>query len=132
MGYLTGGLGIGLLLLGGAFKFYYDSAQSTIESLQVQLTTSVANTDKLKTVIEEQNENLEQTLANHELIVGQFERMQKQTAEYQEEADRLKRKFAKHDLNHLSMRKPGLIQSIINKGTEGVRKEFTSISNPNL
>ena len=132
MGYLTGGLGIGLLLLGGAFKLYYDSSQSTIDNLQTQLTTSVANTEKLKTVIEEQNEELKQTLANHELIVGQFERMQKQTAEYQQEADRLKRKFAEHDLNHLSMRKPGLIQSIINKGTEGVRKEFASISDPNL
>ncbi len=100
MGYLTGGLGIGLLLLGGAFKLYYDSSQSTIDSLQTQLTTSVANTEKLKTVIEDQNEELKQTLANHELVVGQFERIQKENGEAQKEAERLKRKFAEHDLNH--------------------------------
>jgi len=132
MGYLTGGLGIGLLLLGGAFKLYYDSSRSTIDSLQTQLTTSVANTEKLKTVIEDQNEELKQTLANHELIVGQFERIQRENGEAQKEAERLKRKFAEHDLNHLSMRKPGLIQAIINKGTEGVRKEFASITSPDL
>ena len=132
MGYLTGGLGIGLLLLGGAFKLYYDSSQSTIDNLQTQLTTSVANTEKLKTVIEDQNEELKQTLANHELMVGQFERIQRENSEAQKEAERLKRKFAEHDLNHLSMRKPGLIQAIINKGTEGVRKEFASITSPDL
>ena len=128
MGYLTGGLGIGLLLLGGAFKLYYDSSQSTIDSLQTQLTTSVANTERLKTVIEDQNEELKQTLANHELIVGQFERMQKESIEAQETVDRMKASLARHNLNEISLRKPKLLQTILNKGTERVADEFNTLT----
>tara|TARA_R100000697_G_scaffold35184_1_gene46753 strand:- start:735 stop:1130 length:396 start_codon:yes stop_codon:yes gene_type:complete len=128
MGYLTGGLGIGLLLLGGAFKLYYDSSQSTIDSLQTQLTTSVANTEKLKTVIEDQNEELKQTLANHELIVGQFERMQKENIEAQETVDRMKASLARHNLNEISLRKPKLLQTILNKGTKRVADEFNTLT----
>ena len=128
MGYLAGGLGIGLLLLGGAFKLYYDSSQSTIDSLQTQLTTSVANTEKLKTVIEDQNEELKQTLANHELIVGQFERMQKENIEAQETVDRMKASLARHNLNEISLRKPKLLQTILNKGTERVADEFNTLT----
>ena len=128
MGYLTGGLGIGLLLLGGAFKLYYDSSQSTIDSLQTQLTTSVANTERLKTVIEEQNEELKQTLANHELIVGQFERMQKENIEAQETVDRMKASLARHNLNEISLRKPKLLQTILNKGTKRVADEFNTLT----
>ena len=128
MGYLTGGLGIGLLLLGGAFKLYYDSSQSTIDNLQTQLTTSVANTEKLKTVIEDQNEELKQTLANHELMVGQFERMQKENIEAQETVDRMKASLARHNLNEISLRKPKLLQTILNKGTERVADEFNTLT----
>jgi len=128
MGYLTAGLGIGLLLLGGAFKLYYDSSQSTIDSLQTQLTTSVANTEKLKTVIEDQNEELKQTLANHELIVGQFERMQKENIEAQETVDRMKASLARHNLNEISLRKPKLLQTILNKGTKRVADEFNTLT----
>ena len=128
MGYLAGGLGIGLLLLGGAFKLYYDSSQSTIDNLQTQLTTSVANTEKLKTVIEDQNEELKQTLANHELIVGQFERMQKENIEAQETVDRMKASLARHNLNEISLRKPKLLQTILNKGTKRVADEFNTLT----
>ena len=128
MGYLAGGLGIGLLLLGGAFKLYYDSSQSTIDSLQTQLTTSVANTERLKTVIEDQNEELKQTLANHELIVGQFERMQKENIEAQETVDRMKASLARHNLNEISLRKPKLLQTILNKGTKRVADEFNTLT----
>ena len=128
MGYLTGGLGIGLLLLGGAFKLYYDSSQSTIDSLQTQLTTSVANTERLKTVIEDQNEELKQTLENHELIVGQFERMQKENIEAQETVDRMKASLARHNLNEISLRKPKLLQTILNKGTKRVADEFNTLT----
>tara|TARA_Y100001951_G_scaffold54166_1_gene42939 strand:- start:390 stop:785 length:396 start_codon:yes stop_codon:yes gene_type:complete len=128
MGYLAAGLGIGLLLLGGAFKLYYDSSQSTIDSLQTQLTTSVANTEKLKTVIEDQNEELKQTLANHELIVGQFERMQKENIEAQETVDRMKASLARHNLNEISLRKPKLLQTILNKGTKRVADEFNTLT----
>ena len=49
----------------------------------------------------------------------------------QAEADRLKKKFAEQDLQHLSLRKPGLIERIINNGTKKVAQEFSSLTDPN-
>ena len=89
MGYISGGLGIALLLLGGAFKLYFDSSQGKIMGLTTQLETSKQNQLKLESTIQEQNENLERTIANHQLIVGQMEKMTVKNQEYQAEADRL-------------------------------------------
>ena len=38
--------------------------------------------------------------------------------------------FARHNLNMLSIRKPGLIEKIINKGTVKVNEELAAITDP--
>ena len=131
MGYISGGLGIALLILAGAFKLYFNSSQDKIMGLTTQLETSKQNQLKLESTIQEQNESLERTIANHQMIVGQMEKMTVKNQEYQAEADRLKKKFAEHDLQHLSLRKPGLIERIINNGTQKVATEFASLTDPN-
>ena len=131
MGYISGGLGIALLIMCGIFKVYFDRSQEQITDLTTQLETSKQNQLKLESTIAEQNENLEQTIANHQMIVGQIEKLTVQNQESQAEADRLKKKFAEHDLQHLSLRKPGLIERIINNGTQKVATEFNSLTDPN-
>ena len=131
MGYISGGLGIALLLLGVAFKLYFDSSLEKISGLTTQLETSKQNQLKLESTIAEQNENLEQTIANHQLMVGQMERLTVANQESQAEADRLKRKFAEHDLQHLALRKPALVQRALNNGTQKVAQEFSALTDPN-
>ena len=99
--------------------------------LTTQLETSKQNQLKLETTIAEQNENLEQTIANHQLMVGQMERLTVANQESQAEADRLKRKFAEHDLQHLALRKPALVQRALNNGTQKVAQEFSALTDPN-
>ncbi len=130
MGYISGGLGIALLLLGGAFKLYFDSSQEKISGLTTQLETSKQNQLKLESTIQEQNENLERTIANHQLIVGQMEKMTVKNQEYQAEADRLKKKFAEHDLQHLALRRPDTIARLINRATQKVNSEFSTLTDP--
>ena len=130
MGYISGGLGIALLILAGAFKLYFDSSQEKILGLTTQLETSKQNQLKLESTIAEQNENLEQTIANHQLMVGQMESLTVANQESQAEADRLKRKFAEHDLQHLALRKPALVQRALNNGTQKVAQEFSAITDP--
>ena len=130
MGYISGGLGIALLILAGAFKLYFDSSQEKILGLTTQLETSKQNQLKLESSIAEQNENLEQTIANHQLMVGQMERLTVANQESQAEADRLKRKFAEHDLQHLALRKPALVQRALNNGTQKVAQEFSALTDP--
>ena len=75
---LSAGLGLALLLLAGSFKMYYDKTQAEIESFHLQLEQSIQNQKMLEGTIEQQNENLKQTVENHELMISQVERLQKE------------------------------------------------------
>tara|TARA_E500000305_G_C3971157_1_gene211996 strand:+ start:538 stop:954 length:417 start_codon:yes stop_codon:yes gene_type:complete len=125
---LSAGLGLIIILLAGAFKMYYDKSQAEIKSFHLQLEKSIQNQKKLKGTIEQQNENLKQTVENQELMVAQVERLTKENQQAQEEVDDIRKKFSKHNLNVLSMKKPGLIEKIINKGTATVGKELEQIT----
>jgi len=61
-------------------------------------------------------------------MVAQVERLTKENQQAQEEVDDIRKKFSKHNLNVLSMKKPGLIEKIINKGTATVGKELEQIT----
>ena len=43
----------------------------------------------------------------------------------------MRQTFARHNLNMLSVRKPGLIEKIINRGTVKVNEELATITDPN-
>ena len=65
------GLGIALVLLAGAFKLYYDKSQAELDSFQIRLEQSIQNQKTLEGTIEEQNNNLKQTIENHNLMIAQ-------------------------------------------------------------
>ena len=127
---LSAGLGLALLVVTGAFKLYYDKSQAELESFHLKLEQSIQNQKTLEKTIESQNENLKETIENQKLMVAQVERLTKQNQEAQEEVDDIRKKFAKHDLNVLSLRKPGLIENIVNRGTRAVGAEFEKLTNP--
>ena len=70
---LSAGLGLALLLLAGSFKMYYDKTQAEIESFHLQLERSIQNQKMLEGTIDQQNENLKETIENHELMISQEE-----------------------------------------------------------
>ena len=47
-----------------------------------------------------------------------------------EEVDDIRKKFAKHRLDVLTLRKPKLIEKIINRGTADVLKNLETITDP--
>ena len=49
----------------------------------------------------------------------------------EKEVTDMRQTFARHNLNMLSIRKPGLIEKIINKGTVKVNEELADITDPN-
>ena len=125
---ISAGLGLVLALTLGAFKLYYDKSQSELDAFQIRLEQSIQNQKTLESTIEEQNENLKQTIQNHDLMLSQVERLQKENMEAQNEVTRIKKKFSKHDLNVLSMRKPLLMEKIVNKATQKVGEELEQIT----
>ena len=62
----------------------------------------------------------------------QINLLQAANAKAQEEVSNLKSKFDKHNMNVLSLRKPKLIENIINRGTREVLSELETITNPTV
>jgi uncharacterized protein (UPF0335 family) len=127
---LSIGLGIALVLLAGSFKMYYDKSQAELDAFQIRLERSIQNQKTLESTIEDQNDNLKQTIANHDLMLAQVERLQKENIKAQNEVTDIRKKFSRHSLDVLSVRKPKLIENIINKGTKQVLNDLKTITNP--
>ena len=125
---LSIGLGIALFAVTGAFKLYYDKSQSELDSFQIRLEQSIQNQKTLEGTIEEQNNNIKKTIENHNLMISQVERLQKENIEAQNEVARIKKKISEHDLNVLSMKKPLLVEKIVNRATQKVGKELEQIT----
>jgi uncharacterized protein (UPF0335 family) len=125
---ISAGLGLGLLLLAGSFKMYYDKTQAEIESFHLQLERSIQNQKMLEGTIEQQNENLKETIQNHELMISQVERLQKENMVAQNEVTDIRKKFSRHSMDVLSIRKPKLIENIINRGTKSVLNDLKVIT----
>tara|TARA_Y100000004_G_scaffold52419_1_gene58119 strand:- start:224 stop:664 length:441 start_codon:yes stop_codon:yes gene_type:complete len=125
---LSAGLGLALLLLAGSFKMYYDKTQAEIESFHLQLEQSIQNQKTLESTIEEQNDNLKQTIKNHDLLLSQVERLQKENMMAQNEVTDIRKKFSRHSMDVLSIRKPKLIENIINRGTKSVLNDLKVIT----
>ena len=125
---LSVGLGVALVLVSGAFKMYYDKSQAEVDSFHIRLEQSIQNQKTLEGTIEKQNKNLEQTIQNHKLMVAQVERLQKENMVAQNEVTDIRKKFSKHSIDVLSIRKPQLIQNIINRGTKTVLNDLKQIT----
>ena len=127
---LSAGLGLALLLLAGSFKMYYDKTQAEIKSFHLQLEKSIQNQKTLESTIEKQNENLKETIKNQDLMIAQVERLQKENMMAQNEVTDIRKKFSRHSMDVLSIRKPKLIENIINRGTKSVLDDLKSITDP--
>tara|TARA_Y100001973_G_C5148344_1_gene306683 strand:- start:584 stop:1021 length:438 start_codon:yes stop_codon:yes gene_type:complete len=127
---ISAGLGLALALTLGAFKFYYDKSQAELDAFQIRLERSIQNQKLLESTIEEQNDNLKQTIKNHDLMLAQVERLQRENIEAQNEVTDIRKKFSRHSLDVLSVRKPKLIENIINRGTKQVLNDLKTITNP--
>ena len=109
---------------------YYDKSQAELDAFQIRLERSIQNQKTLESTIEDQNDNLKQTIANHDLMLAQVERLQKENIKAQNEVTDIRKKFSRHSLDVLSVRKPKLIENIINKGTKQVLNDLKTITNP--
>ena len=125
---LSIGLGVALLLLSGAFKMYYDKSQAELDAFHIRLEQSIQNQKTLESTIQDQNEDLKQTIENQELMISQVERLQKENMMAQNEVTDIRKKFSKHSIDVLSIREPQLIQNIINRGTKTVLNDLKQIT----
>ena len=124
-------LGLALILSMGAFKLYYDKCEAEKEALATQLQQAMDNQLLLENTIKDQNTQMEEQLAREKEIQGRIQELSTANAEAQEEITEIRGKFARHDLNMLSMTKPALLEKMVNRGTTRVFQDLQDITNPN-
>ena len=125
---LSAGLGLALVILAGSFKMYYDKTQAEIEAFHLQLEQSIQNQKTLESTIEQQNDNLKQAVENQEMMISQVEKLTKENMAAQNEVTDIRKKFSRHSMDVLSIRKPKLIENIINRGTKSVLNDLKVIT----
>ena len=127
---ISAGLGIVLALTLGGFKLYYDKAEAEKENLLVQVRQAQANTELLEKTVAKQNQDLLDQQKRTEEVMQRVTTLSKEHAKAVEEVNEIRKKFAKHNLDVLSLRKPKLIEKIINNGTKGVLQNLEVITDP--
>jgi|TARA_B110000483_G_C18083723_1_gene499103 hypothetical protein len=125
---ISAGLGLALALSLGGFKLYYDKAEAEKLAIAVQLKQSKANQALLETTIDGQNKNLREQKERTEVVLGRIRTLTEEHAESMAEVQSIREKFARHNMDLLSLRKPKLIQKIINKGTKEVLRDLETIT----
>ena len=128
---IAGVLGAALVMCGVSFKVYYDRTEAEKDALQAELQTSINNQQVLENTIRDQNNRIAHAIEAQKQQQEQIQGLQEKNREAPEEVSSLRQKFARHDLNNLSLRKPGLIEMIVNKATKEVGDELAQITDPN-
>tara|TARA_R110002051_G_scaffold109689_2_gene182400 strand:+ start:897 stop:1301 length:405 start_codon:yes stop_codon:yes gene_type:complete len=119
------------LILGGLLFVTIAGSGWYINYLGEQVSTLKGNQIVLETQIQEQNESIERYLEQQKNQQVQLNQLEAEKREAMEDVNRLRKTFAKHDLDKLALAKPGLMQSKINKASARVMSTLEELTNPN-
>ena len=127
---LSAALGVGLILLGGTFKLYYDKTEAEKQALRGELQQAISNQAVLEGEIKAQNDEITRQIAREKENLQKINELTDAARVAEKEVTDMRQTFARNNLNMLSIRKPGLIEKIINKGTVKVNEELAAITDP--
>ena len=128
---ISAALGVALVVAGGAFKMYYDKSEAEKEAMATQLQQAMDNQQRLENAIADQNEQIEKALAEQKASQERIQSLTVENNEANEKVEELRNKFARHDLDMLSIRKPGLVEKLVNRGTAKVFSDLEKLTDPN-
>ena len=118
------------LILGGLLVVTIAGSALYIDYQADQITTLKGNQIVLETEIQKQNESIERFLEQQKNQQVQLDQLESEKRAAMEDVNRLRKTFAKHDLDKLALAKPGLIQNRINKASARVMATLEEITNP--
>ena len=124
-------LGVAVVLWGVAFKLYYDKTEAEKGLLRSELQQAISNQSVLEGEIKTQNDEITRQIAREKENLQKINELTDAARVAEKEVADMRQTFARHNLNMLSIRKPGLIEKIINKGTVKVNEELAAITDPN-
>ena len=102
-----------------------------IDRLQDDIGTLKGNQLILEAKIQEQNEAIETALNNQKKAQTLMASLEKEKQEAMRDVNRLRKTFARHDLDELALTKPELMQGKINKASKRVLENLEKLTDPN-
>ena len=109
---------------------HYDKSQAEKEAMATQLQQAMDNQQRLENAIATQNEQIEKALAEQKASQERIQNLTVANNEANEKVEELRNKFARHDLDMLSIRKPGLVERVVNRGTAQVFADLETLTAP--
>ena len=109
---------------------HYDKSQAEKEAMATQLQQAMDNQQRLENAIATQNEQIEKALAAQKASQERIQNLTVANNEANEKVEELRNKFARHDLDMLSIRKPGLVERVVNRGTAQVFADLETLTDP--
>ena len=123
-------LSIVLVAMAGGFKLYYDKSEAEKQAMATQLQQAMDNQQLLENAVATQNEQLEKAVAEQKESQVRIQGLTVANNQANEKVEDLRNKFARHDLDMLSLRKPGLVEKMVNRGTARVFQELKDLTDP--
>ena len=102
-----------------------------VNSLQSQIGTLKGNQMILEAKIQEQNEAIETALNNQKKAQTLMASLEKDKQEAMRNVNKLRKTFARHDLDELTLAKPELMQGKINRASKRVLENLEKLTDPN-
>ena len=102
-----------------------------IDRLQDDIGTLKGNQIILETKIQEQNDAIEAALNNQKKAQTLMASLEKDKQEAMRDVNKLRKTFARHDLDELTLAKPELMQGKINKASKRVLENLEKLTDPN-
>ena len=118
------------LILGGLLLMTIAGSAWYIDRLQDNIGTLKGNQLILETKIQEQNAAIETALANQKKAQTLMASLEKDKQEAMRDVNKLRKTFAAHDLDELTLAKPDLMQGKINKGSKRVLENLEKLTDP--
>ena len=118
------------LILGGLLLATVAGSAFWIDRLQDSIGILKGNQLVLETKIQEQNEAIETALNNQKKAQTLMASLEKEKQEAMRDVNKLRKTFARHDLDELTLAKPELMQGKINKASKRVLENLEKLTDP--
>jgi biopolymer transport protein ExbB/TolQ len=119
------------LIMGGLLLATIAGSAYWIDRLQDDISTLKGNQIVLETKIQEQNEAIENHLNRQKQTQTQLVSLEREKQEAMRDVNKLRKTFASHDLDELTLAKPELMESKINKASKRVLENLEKLTDPN-
>jgi|TARA_R100000655_G_C2943038_1_gene186020 biopolymer transport protein ExbB/TolQ len=119
------------LIMGGLLLATIAGSAYWIDRLQDNIGTLKGNQIILETKIQEQNEAIENYLNKQQQTQNQLLALEKEKQEAMRDVNRLRKTFASHDLDELTLAKPEIMEGKINRASKRVLENLENLTNPN-